>query len=49
MDVTTDAPNTWRVGRYRDNVYTNVARPRWVAVYGLQWQVFEALLLGCRR
>lgn len=30
------------MGRYRDNVYTNDTRPRWVAVFGLQWQVIES-------
>lgn len=30
------------MGRYRHQVYTNDARPRWVAVYGLQWQVIES-------
>jgi hypothetical protein len=29
-------------GRYREHVYTNDARPRWVAVYGLQWEVIES-------
>jgi hypothetical protein len=28
--------------RYRDNVYTNDTRPRFVVVYGLQWQVIES-------
>lgn len=30
------------MGRYRHQVYTNDTRPRWVAVYGLQWQVIES-------
>jgi hypothetical protein len=28
-----------RMGRYRHQVYTNDTRPRWVAVFGLQWQI----------
>jgi hypothetical protein len=28
-------------GRYREHVYVNDAWPRWVAVFGLQWQVIE--------
>jgi hypothetical protein len=30
------------MGRYRHQVYTNDTRPRWVAVFGLQWQVIES-------
>jgi hypothetical protein len=29
------------MGRYRHQAYTNDTRPRWVAVFGLQWQVLE--------
>jgi hypothetical protein len=28
-------------GRYRDNVYAKDGRPRWVAVFGLPWQILE--------
>jgi hypothetical protein len=30
------------MGRYRHQVYANDRRPRWVAIYGLQWQVIES-------
>jgi hypothetical protein len=30
------------MGRYRHQVYTNDARPRWVAEFGLQRQVIES-------
>jgi hypothetical protein len=30
------------MSRYVQQVYRNDARPKWVAVYGLQWQVIEA-------
>jgi hypothetical protein len=30
------------MGRYRHKVYENATTPRWVAVFGLQWQVIEA-------
>ena len=29
-------------GRYREHVYINDCWPRWVAVFGLQWQVIES-------
>ena len=30
------------MGRYRHQVYINDTRPRWVAVFGLQWQAIES-------
>jgi hypothetical protein len=30
------------MGRYRHNVYEKSTSPRWVAVFGLQWQVIES-------
>jgi hypothetical protein len=30
------------MGRYRHQVYANDTTPRWVAVFGLQWQVIES-------
>lgn len=30
------------MGRYRHRVYESDTAPRWVAVFGLQWQVIEA-------
>jgi hypothetical protein len=30
------------MARYRHNVYANDTTPRWVAVFGLQWQVIES-------
>jgi hypothetical protein len=30
------------MGRYRHQVYTNDTMPRWLAVFGLQWQVIES-------
>ena len=30
------------MARYRHNVYANDTMPRWVAVFGLQWQVIES-------
>ena len=30
------------MGRYRHNVYEKSTTPRWVAVFGLQWQVIES-------
>jgi hypothetical protein len=30
------------MGRYRHKVYERSTTPRWVAVYGLQWQVIES-------
>jgi hypothetical protein len=33
------------MARYRHNVYANDTMPRWVAVFGLQWQIIEAYRL----
>jgi hypothetical protein len=33
------------MGRYRHKVYEKSTTPRWVAVFGLQWQVFESYRL----
>jgi hypothetical protein len=33
------------MGRYRHKVYESATTQRWVAVYGLQWQVIESLRL----
>src|SRR5271166_3310456 len=33
------------MGRYRHKVYEKSTRPRWVAVFGLQWQVIESYRL----
>jgi len=33
------------MGRYRHKVYENSTTPRWVAVFGLQWQVIESYRL----
>jgi hypothetical protein len=30
------------MGRYRHKVYEKATTPRWVAVFGLQWQVIES-------
>jgi hypothetical protein len=30
------------MGRYRHKVYKHDTTPRWVAVFGLQWQVIES-------
>ena len=30
------------MSRYRDHVYANDSQPRWVVVFGLQWQVIES-------
>jgi hypothetical protein len=30
------------MARYHHNVYVNDTMPRWVAVFGLQWQVIES-------
>jgi hypothetical protein len=30
------------MGRYRHKVYEKSTKPRWVAVFGLQWQVIES-------
>ena len=30
------------MGRYRHKVYEKSTTPRWVAVFGLQWQVIES-------
>jgi hypothetical protein len=30
------------MGRYRHKVYEKETTPRWVAVFGLQWQVIES-------
>jgi hypothetical protein len=30
------------MGRYRHKVYEKANTPRWVAVFGLQWQVIES-------
>lgn len=30
------------MGRYRHKVYEKAITPRWVAVFGLQWQVIES-------
>jgi hypothetical protein len=30
------------MGRYRHQVYANDSVPRWVVVFGLQWQVIES-------
>ena len=30
------------MGRYRHQVYANDTMPRWIAVFGLQWQVIES-------
>jgi hypothetical protein len=30
------------MARYRHNVYANDTMPRWVAIFGLQWQVIES-------
>lgn len=30
------------MGRYRHKVYAKDTTPRWVAVFGLQWQVIES-------
>ena len=29
------------MSRYVDNVYSPDARPRWLAVFGLQWQIID--------
>jgi hypothetical protein len=34
------------MGRYRHRVYENSTTPRWVAVFGLQWQVIESCRLA---
>jgi hypothetical protein len=33
------------MGRYRHKVYEKSTTPRWVAVFGLQWQVIECYRL----
>jgi hypothetical protein len=33
------------MGRYRHKVYEKSTTPRWVAVFGLQWQVIESYRL----
>jgi hypothetical protein len=33
------------MGRYRHRVYEKATTPRWVAVFGLQWQVIESIPL----
>ncbi len=30
------------MGRYRHQVYANDTAPRWIAVFGLQWQTIES-------
>jgi hypothetical protein len=30
------------MGRYRHKVYEKATTPRWVAIFGLQWQVIES-------
>ena len=30
------------MGRYRHNIYEKSATPRWVVVFGLEWQVIES-------
>jgi hypothetical protein len=30
------------MGRYRHKVYENSTAPRWIAIFGLQWQVIES-------
>jgi hypothetical protein len=37
------------MARYCYNVYANDTRPRWVAVFGLQWQVIESHRLEAQR
>ena len=34
------------MARYRHKVYEKSTTPRWVAVFGLQWQVIESYRLG---
>ena len=34
--------NNQEMGRYRNKVYERDTTPRWVAVFGLQWQVIES-------
>jgi len=33
------------MGRYRHKVYEKSTAPRWVAVFGLQWQIIESYRL----
>jgi hypothetical protein len=30
------------MGRYRHKVYEKATMPRWIAVFGLQWQILES-------
>jgi hypothetical protein len=32
----------WRMGRYRHPVYAKATPPRWIVVFGQQWQRFES-------
>jgi hypothetical protein len=34
------------MARYRCHVYTNDTTPRWIVVFGLQWQVIDSHRLG---
>jgi len=42
MDAIANAHDNRPMGRYRNQVYANDTRPRWVAVFGLQWQLLES-------
>jgi hypothetical protein len=42
MDAIASARHNRPMGRYRHQVYANDTRRRWVAVFGLQWQVIES-------
>jgi hypothetical protein len=43
MDAPARARDNRPMGRHhRHQVYTNDRSPRWIAVFGLQWQVIEA-------
>jgi hypothetical protein len=45
MDATEFLAQHPRMGRYRHMIYAKDTAPRWVAVFGLQWQVIEAYRL----
>jgi hypothetical protein len=42
MDATTKVSTIRRMGRYRHRIYEGDTTPRWVAVFGLQWQILES-------
>jgi hypothetical protein len=42
MDGRGGAGDNQPMGRYRHQVYKRDTTPRWVAVFGLQWQVIES-------